>query len=52
MEFIDLGAQYDSIKEKINKRIQTVLDHRKFILGPEVEEFEKKTSELDRKSVV
>ena len=46
MEFIDLGAQYDTIKDKVNKRIQTVLDHRKFILGPEVEEFEKDMSKF------
>jgi len=41
MEFIDLGTQLDSIKKNIDQRIQTVLSHRKFILGPEVEEFEK-----------
>ena len=40
--FIDLKAQYQALKDPIQKRIQTVLDHSQFILGPEVEELEKK----------
>jgi UDP-2-acetamido-2-deoxy-ribo-hexuluronate aminotransferase len=36
MEFIDLKAQYKLIKDKVNARIQTVLDHGQFIMGPEV----------------
>ena len=39
--FVDLKRQMASIKPAIDKAISTVLDHCKFILGPEVEEFEK-----------
>lgn len=45
MHFIDLEAQYRHLKEKINKRIQAVLDHGNYIMGPEVEEFERKLAE-------
>lgn len=40
--FIDLKAQYQALKEPIQHRIQTVLEHGLFIMGPEVEELEKK----------
>ncbi|HMN69549.1 MAG TPA: DegT/DnrJ/EryC1/StrS family aminotransferase [Bdellovibrionales bacterium] len=40
--FIDLKAQYQALKEPIQKRIQDVLEHGLFIMGPEVEELEKK----------
>lgn len=39
-QFIDLAAQYKYLKTKIDKRIQTVLDHGKYIMGPEVQELE------------
>lgn len=39
--FIDLKTQYEALRGPIQKRIQTVLDHCQFILGPEVEELEK-----------
>lgn len=45
MHFIDLEAQYRHLKEKINKRIQAVLDHGTYIMGPEVEELEQKLAE-------
>lgn len=45
MEFIDLRAQYFNIEEKINARIKAVLDHGKYILGPEVTELEEKLAE-------
>jgi dTDP-4-amino-4,6-dideoxygalactose transaminase len=41
MEFIDLGAQQSRIKHKIDARIQDVLAHGKYIMGPEVAELEK-----------
>ncbi len=44
--FIDLKTQYHSLKEKIDQRIHTVLNHGQFILGPEVEECEKKLAEF------
>ena len=40
MEFVDLKAQYEHLKQSIDARIHTVLDHGKYILGPEVDELE------------
>ncbi|MCW3129906.1 MAG: DegT/DnrJ/EryC1/StrS family aminotransferase [Methanophagales archaeon] len=40
--FLDLKRQYESIKEEINEAIQTVLESQQFILGPQVEEFERR----------
>jgi UDP-2-acetamido-2-deoxy-ribo-hexuluronate aminotransferase len=40
MEFIDLKTQYNELRESINQRIQKVLDHGQFIMGPEVKELE------------
>jgi UDP-2-acetamido-2-deoxy-ribo-hexuluronate aminotransferase len=40
MEFIDLKAQYQASRELINRRIQAVLDHGQYIMGPEVAELE------------
>ncbi len=40
MEFIDLKAQYQAGRDSINARIQQVLDHGHYILGPEVAELE------------
>ena len=45
MQFIDLAAQYKHLKSKIDKRIQNVLDHGKYIMGPEVQELEEKLAE-------
>ncbi|MGB0937630.1 MAG: DegT/DnrJ/EryC1/StrS family aminotransferase [Colwellia sp.] len=45
MQFIDLAAQYQHLKEKIDARIQTVLDHGKYIMGPEVVELETNLAE-------
>tara|TARA_Y100001970_G_C14199131_1_gene840031 strand:- start:772 stop:1893 length:1122 start_codon:yes stop_codon:yes gene_type:complete len=44
MEFIDLKAQQSKIRQKIDKRIKSVLDHGKYIMGPEVFELEEKLS--------
>jgi UDP-2-acetamido-2-deoxy-ribo-hexuluronate aminotransferase len=44
--FIDLKAQYQALREPIQNRIQKVLDHGLFIMGPEVEEVERKLSEF------
>ena len=41
MQFIDLKTQYSNLREQINGRIQTVLDHGQYIMGPEVAELEK-----------
>ena len=40
MEFIDLKAQYHASRDTINERIQAVLDHGQYIMGPEVAELE------------
>ena len=45
MQFIDLAAQYQHLKDKIDSRIHAVLDHGKYIMGPEVQELEEKLSE-------
>ena len=42
MEFTDLKTQYRALKADIDARIQRVLDHGQFILGPEVREMEEK----------
>ena len=45
MQFIDLQAQYKHLKTRIDKRIHDVLDHGKYIMGPEVFELEEKLAE-------
>lgn len=45
MQFIDLHTQYEQNKVAINQRIQTVLDHGQYIMGPEVFELEKKLAD-------
>jgi len=40
MQFIDLAHQQQRIKEKIDENIQAVLNHGKYILGPEVKKLE------------
>ncbi|MDA8775859.1 DegT/DnrJ/EryC1/StrS family aminotransferase, partial [Opitutales bacterium] len=45
MQFIDLKTRHQLIADRINTRIQKVMDHGQFILGPEVRELEQKLSE-------
>lgn len=45
MQFIDLKTRHQLIGDKINARIQKVMDHGQFILGPEVREVEEKLAE-------
>ncbi|MEQ2352733.1 DegT/DnrJ/EryC1/StrS family aminotransferase [Pseudoalteromonas piscicida] len=40
MQFIDLAAQYQHLKTKIDTRIAAVLEHGQYIMGPEVQELE------------
>jgi len=40
MNFIDLETQRDRLRERIEKRMAAVLDHCRFVLGPEVVELE------------
>ena len=45
MQFIDLQAQYLHLKKRIDRRIETVLGHGKYIMGPEVRELEENLAE-------
>ncbi len=40
IEFVDLKAQYAALKDRIAARMQAVLDHGQYIMGPEVKELE------------
>jgi UDP-2-acetamido-2-deoxy-ribo-hexuluronate aminotransferase len=40
LDFIDLKSQYAALKDEINTRMQKVLDHGQYIMGPEVKELE------------
>src|SRR5438552_15722562 len=41
MQFVDLKAQYAALKPSIDARIERVLDHGQYIMGPEVAELER-----------
>ena len=45
MQFIDLSAQLASMRTAIDRRINAVLDHGQFIMGPEVAELESQLAE-------
>ena len=45
MDFIDLKTQYRQLREPINERIQAVLDHGQYVLGPEVKELEERLAD-------
>ncbi|MDC9823050.1 DegT/DnrJ/EryC1/StrS family aminotransferase [Devosia sp. ZB163] len=45
LPFIDLKTQYALLKQSIDARIQTVLNHAQYIMGPEVAEMERKLAE-------
>jgi UDP-2-acetamido-2-deoxy-ribo-hexuluronate aminotransferase len=40
IRFVDLGLQYRLLKDSIDARIQRVLDHGQYVMGPEVGEME------------
>ena len=42
LEFIDLKSQYAALKDRIAARMQAVLDHGQYIMGPEVKELEQR----------
>lgn len=46
MDFIDLKAQYARIEDDVNHRIKKVLEHGRYILGPEVQELEETLAEF------
>jgi len=43
--FIDLKTQYRDLAPQINQRIQKVLEHGQYIMGPEVDELEEKLAD-------
>lgn len=43
--FIDLKSQYEALKPQIQERINRVLEHGQYIMGPEVKELEEKLQE-------
>ena len=46
MHFIDLKAQYERIRDPLNARIQKVLEHGQYVLGPETVELERRLAEF------
>jgi dTDP-4-amino-4,6-dideoxygalactose transaminase len=46
IEFVDLGAQRRRIGTRMDEAIRRVVDHGRFILGPEVTELERQLSEF------
>jgi UDP-2-acetamido-2-deoxy-ribo-hexuluronate aminotransferase len=42
VEFIDLKKQYELSKDRIDRRMQAVLAHGQYVMGPEVKELEEK----------
>ena len=44
--FIDLKTQYLKLEMQIKNRINSVLEHGKYIMGPEVFELEEKLAEF------
>lgn len=42
MEFIDLKTQYERIRPQVDERMRRVLEHGKYIMGPEVAELEER----------
>lgn len=45
LDFIDLMAQQNRIRADLKQRIETVLQHGKYIMGPEVSDLEERLSE-------
>lgn len=46
MQFIDLKAQYARVSVDVNQRIQAVLNHGQYIMGPELTELETQLAEF------
>ena len=52
MKFIDLDPAHRIIEKKINLRFAKIFKHKKFILGPEVDELESKLSDYTKSKAV
>jgi UDP-2-acetamido-2-deoxy-ribo-hexuluronate aminotransferase len=46
MEFVDLNRQQAVIRAELESRIEAVLEHGRYIMGPEVKELEKRLAEF------
>ena len=46
MKFVDLERQYQVLEHEIRGRIDAVMNHGRFIMGPEVGELEERLSEF------
>jgi UDP-2-acetamido-2-deoxy-ribo-hexuluronate aminotransferase len=46
MNFIDLAAQQERIRDRLDQTIATVLDHGQYIMGPEVGELERRLAQF------
>ncbi|HAI38925.1 MAG TPA: transcriptional regulator, partial [Maribacter sp.] len=45
IQMVDLGGQYQEIKEQVNNSISQILETSAFINGPEVHAFQKELEE-------
>jgi dTDP-4-amino-4,6-dideoxygalactose transaminase len=45
MQFVDLAAQQKRIRHKIDSNISAILDHGKYIMGPEIQQLEKRLAD-------
>ena len=52
MPFVDLKSQYAALKSSIDARMQRVLDHGQYILGPEVDELEESLAARVRRAAL
>lgn len=50
--FVDLAAQSRRLRPEIDRRIAAVLDHGRYVMGPEIEELEAELSRLGGASAV
>ena len=52
IKFVDLNAQQDLVKDKIQKRIENVLNHGQYIMGPEIVELQNALSIFSKSKFV
>jgi dTDP-4-amino-4,6-dideoxygalactose transaminase len=45
LQFLDLGQQFEQIREEVMRAVTSVLESQRFVLGPEVEQLEKEISD-------
>jgi UDP-2-acetamido-2-deoxy-ribo-hexuluronate aminotransferase len=45
MQFIDLAAQQKRIRDQIEANIAAILDHGRYIMGPEIKSLEEKLAQ-------